>query len=375
MVSSVPIDLAAVRQKFQTLRTEMNAGLVERTTEVDLVLTALLAGENLLLVGPPGCAKSLLLDSVLSAVGGEKFSLLMNKFTTPQEVFGPISLAALKRDEYSRVTTGKLPAAHFFFADECFKASTAILNTLLKILNERTYEEGGKRLPVPLRLAVAASNEWPDGKELGALFDRFLIRKSVAPVRGRAGRLRLIKGEVGPKISVTIPLAELDRAVSAVKGVGVSPDAHQALAEIVEACVADGITPSDRRLTRACSVARAYAWLNGSTIVQVDHLEILSHVLWDDPQEQPAKVAAIVGKVANPIGMRLAEAMLQVDDILAAVTDKLPSLMSAASKLKDIGSKWKVDKDEPSGRVRQFLAHVGQEYKKLQARSTEADAF
>lgn len=368
---------AALNARFNLLRAEMNRGLVERTEEVDLALVALLSGENLLLVGPPGCAKSLLLDSILSAVtGATKFSLLMNKFTTPQEVFGPISLAALKVDRYARVTTGKLPEAHFFFGDELLKASTAILNTMLKILNERVYEEGGKSVKVPLRLAVAASNEWPDGKELGALFDRFLVRKSVAPVRSRGGRMRLLKGEVGPRITASLSLAELDAAAREARATPVTPEAYQAAADIVAACHAEGVVPSDRRLTRAMGVARASAWLNGSPAVLVDHLEVLSHVLWDDPVEQPAKVASIVNKVANPVGMRLAEAMLQVDDLVAATdTTKIASLMKAVEALKGVGEKWKHEVGEPSGRVRKFLDHVRGEFKRLKQSMVDASGI
>src|SRR5205085_6197895 len=104
-----------VREKFAAARRELSAALIERDDEIDLVLTALVAREHVLLVGPPGCAKSLLLDSVLALAGGRKFSVLFTKFTVPEEVFGPVSLAALKEDRYVRVTTGKLPEADFAF--------------------------------------------------------------------------------------------------------------------------------------------------------------------------------------------------------------------------------------------------------------------
>jgi uncharacterized protein with von Willebrand factor type A (vWA) domain len=128
-----------VPEKFATVRRELSAALIERDEEVDLALTALVAGEHVLLVGPPGSAKSLLLDSVLAATGGRKFSILLTKFSVPEEVCGAVSLTALKEDRYVRVTAGKLPEADFAFLDEVFKASSAILNTLLKILNERVY--------------------------------------------------------------------------------------------------------------------------------------------------------------------------------------------------------------------------------------------
>src|SRR5215207_5791084 len=123
-----PSDPHPIREKFAQVRKELSAALIEREDEVDLVLTALVANEHVLLVGPPGCGKSLLLDSVLAWTGGTRFSILLTKFTTPEEVFGPVSLAALKADRYVRVTAGKLPEADYVFADEVFKASSAILN-------------------------------------------------------------------------------------------------------------------------------------------------------------------------------------------------------------------------------------------------------
>src|SRR5215210_8384999 len=108
-----PSDPHPVREKFATARKELSSALIERDEEVDLVLTALLANEHVLLVGPPGCGKSLLLDSLLSWTGGNKFSILFTKYSTPEEVLGPVSLAALKEDRYVRVTTGKLPEADY----------------------------------------------------------------------------------------------------------------------------------------------------------------------------------------------------------------------------------------------------------------------
>src|SRR3954453_13348754 len=187
-----------LQAKFATARREMAEALIERDGEINLTLTGLVARENVLFVGPPGCAKSLLLDSLMAWMRGKKFSILLNRFSCPEEVLGTISVAGLKSDVYRRVTTGKLPEADLAFLDEVFKASSAILNVMLKILNERTYEVGdGTTIKVPLKLAIAASNEWPSpetGKELAALFDRFALRKSVRPILTAAGRQRLLWG-------------------------------------------------------------------------------------------------------------------------------------------------------------------------------------
>ena len=207
-----------VQEKFLSTRKELSGALIERDGEVDLVLAALVAREHILLVGPPGCGKSLLLDGVMNWMNGKRFSILLTKFTCPEEVVGPVSIAALKEDRYRRVTTGKLPEADLCFLDEVFKASSAISNTLLRISNERVFEDGdGGFVRVPLELCVAASNEWPQsqegGKELAALFDRFAFRRAVRPILSGAGRKRLLwERDHTPTLSTSITPAEVDQA-------------------------------------------------------------------------------------------------------------------------------------------------------------------
>ena len=205
-----------VQEKFRATRRELSAALIERDDEVDLALTALVCQEHLLLVGPPGCAKSLLLDALMGWLHARRFSILLTKFSVPEEVVGPVSLAALKEDRYRRVTAGKLPEAEVAFLDEIWKASSAILNTLLRILNERVFENDGEPVEVPLKLCVAASNEWPppeSGKELAALMDRFLFRKTVRPIISGAGRQRLLwERDHTPRLSTALTPAEVGRA-------------------------------------------------------------------------------------------------------------------------------------------------------------------
>src|SRR5262249_6136010 len=149
-------DPDCVRGKFARARTELAAALIERDPEVDPVLTALVAREHVLLVGPPGCAKSLLLDAVMTWMGGRTFTCLLPGFTPPEELCGPVSVAGLKEDKYRRITAGKLPEADGCFLDEVFKGSSAILNTLLRLLNERLFDPGdGVPVHCPLRLCVA----------------------------------------------------------------------------------------------------------------------------------------------------------------------------------------------------------------------------
>ncbi|MGH9897023.1 MAG: AAA family ATPase, partial [bacterium] len=332
----------SVQQMFVVMREDMAASLIEREEEIDVVLTALICQEHPLLVGPPGTAKSLLLDTVLRWLGpgATKFSILFGKYTVPEEVFGPVSIQGLKADVYRRVTTNKLPEAVGAFADEIFKPSTAILNTLLRILNERVYENGdGTFRTCPLRICVAASNEWPadndGGKELGALFDRFLFRKTVRPV-SKAGRSRLLwERNHTPHLRTTISQEELDQACGEANDMDWTDDARKALDEILDTQVKEGIHPGDRRQYKSILAAQAYAYLCGADMVRREHLEILAHVLWDDPTEHPQKCAKVVAKIANPTGHLITEKLLQVQDVLAkcSPTEAVPKLKEIQKEL------------------------------------------
>jgi MoxR-like ATPase len=334
-----------VQAKFVAARQELATSLIERDGEIDLVLTALIAGEHPLLVGPPGTGKSLLLDSLMTWLSGAKrFTILFTKFSTPEEVFGPISVQGLKADQYRRVTTGKLPEADLAFTDEIFKASSAILNTMLRILNERTYENGdGTMRKCPLQICVAASNEWPGdqdgGKELGALFDRFLLRKKVKPIVSKAGRKRLLWAKnLTPSFSSQVTPAEIAQARQEAQGMGWSEEAEEGLEKIIDAINAEGIYPGDRRLRKSVQACQAYAYLCGASEVETEHLEILAHTLWEDPTEQPEKVAKVVAKIANPVGMMVNEKLMIAEDVVAKCTptDAVPKLQELQKELKKL---------------------------------------
>lgn len=370
-----PITADHVQEKFATARRELSTSLIEREEEIDLVLTALIAHEHVLLVGPPGTGKSLLLDAVMRWMNSRKFSILLTKFTCVEEVMGPISLSALKEDRYRRVTTNRLPEAQVCFIDEIWKASSAILNTLLKVLNERVFENDGEALAVPLRLAVAKSNEWPapeTGKELSALLDRFLIRKTVRPIITSAGRQRLLwHTDHTPRLSAGITLDEVDHAHTAAMTLPWSTEAKEALEAILRELHREGVVPGDRRQFKSVAAARAFAYLEGASAVEPDHLGVLAHVLWDAPEEQPQRAAQVIAKIANPAGMRVSALLLETEQVLAAADVRnLAQAATAAAKLAEIDRQFASMRG--NGRLDRARAYVKDALKKLKLASIEA---
>jgi MoxR-like ATPase len=366
-----------VQAKFVAARHELSSALIERDGEVDVVLAALLAQEHVLLVGPPGTAKSLLLDSLMGWMSGRKFSALLTKFSQPEELFGPVSVSGLKEDRYVRVTTGKLPEADLCFLDEIYKASSAILNTLLRLLNERVYDNGdGVPRRVPLKLCVAASNEWASdqegGKELAALADRFLLRKQVRPIVGAAGRQRLLwLRDHTPKLSATVTPAEVEQAHKDALGLPWTDEAKEAFEAILRELGREGVQPGDRRQYKSVAACQAFAYLCGSDHVEPEHLEVLAHCLWDVPEEQPEKVAQVVARVANPTGMRVNQLLLEVEQILAA-TDvrQLAQAATATAKLGEVEKQLAALRGD--GRLLKARAYVREAIRKIKVASIEA---
>src|SRR6185295_7186819 len=200
------------RDVLRTIREELQQLFLERTALIDGALIALLAAQHMLVIGPPGTAKSMLADEICRRLTGARyFQWLMTRFTTPEELFGAVSLKALEQDDYRRLTTHKLPEAHIAFLDEVFKASSSILNTILTIMNERRFHNGREVVEVPLLTLFAASNELPEEDELLALHDRFLLRFVVDYVEEDFRFLKLLQARP-PAARTTLALDDLAAA-------------------------------------------------------------------------------------------------------------------------------------------------------------------
>lgn len=319
-----------VQDKFIRTRTEMNARLIERDTEVDLALTALVAQQHLLLVGPPGTAKSMVVETIRSWIdGGKSLTIHCCKDTTRNVAFGPMKLSALKQDRTERALEGGAADVHVLVLEEVFKAGPAVLDMFLMLMNERIYREGLVAAKAPLRLLLGVSNEWaPEGcgAALAAFFDRFLFRAEVKPIRSREGLLKLMAIPTAsdnedrshvPQLSTRISLEEIDAAHQQAMRIRFTNEAADAMLEIRSQLEKEGVVPGDRRQKQAVAAAQAYAWTLGHKMVEVEDLEILSHVLWNDPQEQPGVAARVVAKVANPTGMLINAKLVEMDDVIA----------------------------------------------------------
>jgi len=361
-----PTEKYSVQEKFVMVREDMAKSLIERHDEIDLVLTGLISNDHPLLVGPPGTGKSLLIDSLMRWMSGDvkKYSILLNRFSMPDEVFGPISVAGLKKGVYDRITTNKLPEADLAFVDEIFKASTAVLNTMLKILNERKFEKGdGTQIKCPLRIALAASNKWPDAEELGALFDRFLLRKTVKQVTA-IGRKRLLRERSHePNFRTSITAKELDTATKEAAALEFTDAAWEGYDKILSALNKEGIRPGDRRMKKAVNICRSFAYLRGDDEVRADHLEVLKYVLWDSAEEQEQRCHKIISGIANPVGSQITELLLQAASVVES--DVVPE--ERVQKLQDILKSTKAlpEHDKKNNAIGFVQNHIKSQYNKV----------
>ena len=298
---------------FRTLEHDLNAVHLERPDVVHSGLLALLAQEHLLLLGPPGTGKSRLARHLAQAFQGTYFEWLLGLHTTPEELFGPYSLQALEADSYRRIPTGRLPEADVAFLDEIFKPSSALLNLLLAVLNERRFHNDGQAVPVPLQTCIGASNELPEDREqLAAIWDRFLFRHVVDYIQDPATFLQLLAMPETPPLPHPLDMFQLQDAQAAVAAVDPAP-IFPVLATLRQTLLAEQIVVSDRRWHRSLKALQAEAWLHGRPAVAPEDGRILAHILWDTPDQRPVVRRLILQTVA-PYDATLADWLDAVRD-------------------------------------------------------------
>jgi MoxR-like ATPase len=361
---STKLNLASIKpslDKLQAIERELAASLIERDEVIRASLVALLARQHLVVLGPPGTAKSALVTSLAERIGPQNgaglrnFAYLMTRFTTPEELFGPVSVSGLKRDEYRRITAGKLVEAELVFLDEIFKASSAILNALLNIANERVFHNGDQEMQVPLISLFGASNEMPQGNELEALWDRFLLRFRVGYVTD-TGFAKFIRAAVAKHNghssngiqSLTLLPSELAVLQQAAAQVSIPNAAIDLIEQLRRDLTSKGIIISDRRWGQALGVLQAHALAEGRDAVTEDDLVFLKHVLWQSPEQQ-TEIGKALARIGNPLNSKAVDYEDQAASVHRECMDaqqaaqseeqKMQSAIEANTKLKQIGAR------------------------------------
>ncbi|TNE84261.1 MAG: AAA family ATPase [Deltaproteobacteria bacterium] len=285
--SDVPAELT---EKLRRILGHLDAAFLERRTHTRMALLTLLSGQHVLLLGPPGTAKSLLARTLCTAFEeANYFEYLLSRFTHPDELFGPVSIPGLKEEDYRRLTEGYLPAAHVAFLDEIFKANSAILNSLLTLINERVFHHGRHRDQVPLIGLIGASNELPDPEGgLEALFDRFLTRMVVPPLGEAASFVSVATGRVAsPEIPLEDRISPADRAqlLAAAEKVAVPDEIADALVVLWKRAGKEEWLVSDRRWRQALRLLKVGAAADGRDALNSLDLLLLEHVLPTEPSQ------------------------------------------------------------------------------------------
>lgn len=336
-------------ERFKQLLGEMNRGIYEKETEISLSLLAALAGESIILLGPPGVAKSMVARQLKTAFrDAQSFEYLMSRFSTPDEIFGPVSIQKLKTsDTYERAVEGYLPTADVVFLDEIWKAGPAIQNTLLTVINEKIFRNGNREMHLPLKLLVAASNELPaKGEGLEALWDRFVIRIESRPIKleknFRAMLLDSHADFLGPTdftdstdfSGFTGGLGHADFADNAdfsdlkitaeeyaewaekICKIGVKEEVLDAISAIRkslravnvdEAAERRNIYVSDRRWKNIVRLLRTSAFMQDREEVDICDLLPIYHCLWQEPEERDAIRNIVIRALFSPFADKLVE--------------------------------------------------------------------
>jgi len=358
---SFAVDVARASAAFQELARQMGAQFLDKQEIIRLMTVSAIAGEHMVIVGPPGTAKSAMIDMFSKLIDARYFEYLLTRFTEPNELFGPVDISAFREGRYTRRLENMLPTAEIVFLDEIFKSNSAILNSLLHVINERKFQNGPEVVQVPLISLYAASNEVPNDDNLAAMFDRFLVRvlsdnldsyhfhelmkKGVAlELRKMTGRSIVFPGD-GPGRST----GELRPVISAreLRQIQQNYDKFMAFPEefltkykgLIFQIRSEGISVSDRRAVKLLKLFAASAVFDGRTRVHDGDFFILRHI-WNN-LDQVELLEEIVNPVVDgyyrehPDERRFIGPSASLDDLLTEL-GLIRELLTAGSELSDI---------------------------------------
>lgn len=342
---------ASPREHIQHLIEWMSQGVYEKDHIIAMALLCAVAGENMFLLGPPGTAKSMV-GSRLKKVfkNGKSFDYLMSRFSTPDEIFGPISISRLKNDDkYERLTAGYLPEADVVFLDEIWKAGPSIQNTLLTVINEHIFHNGGQIMHTPMKVLIAASNELPAKDEgLEALWDRFLVRMVSNCIENDASFFKMLRSS-GQEMSALPECIYLTDEIysgwqQASNEISLHESVVNAIKELRKILAArekeDGnqlrYYVSDRRWRKAFRLMQTSAYLNGRAEINLTDYILLIHSFWNDAETIPNVLGAFTSSLSEPIVRQLSKIDKQLRQLM--IPQKQESQPSKAPALNSLDS-------------------------------------
>ena len=343
-----PAVLQSAQAKMSQIFVEMNNLFVERDELIKLMELAIVTGTNLLMLGPPGTAKSAITYELCGRIeNANYFQWMLNKTSDPSEILGPFSVKEMENDKFMRITTGKLPEAHIAFMDEVFKSNAPTLNALLTIMNEHIFYNDGKPVEVPLISMFGASNEPPEDESLDAMYDRFIFRMNVQYIHDAANKKRMHSNYVDNRAGLlnlvnktTITLEEVQALQAAAKTVKVPKDIINKFIRLISDLDRQAVHISDRRQNECFKVMQGSAVLAGRNSVTLDDFKSLVYVLWEKEEHIPLIESSIL-KMVNPYDDRfkeLKENFNQVKTDIESITD------SSQKSKKAIESKGVIEK-------------------------------
>jgi MoxR-like ATPase len=343
------IDVARASASFQGVARQLNAHFLDKQEIIRLMLVSAVAGEHMVIIGPPGTAKSAMINMFAKLLDARYFEYLLTRFTEPNELFGPVDIAAFREGRYVRRIEGMLPQAEIVFLDEIFKSNSAILNSLLHVINERRFTSGSQVINVPLISLYAASNEVPNDDSLSAMFDRFLLRVLSDNLdsyhfhelmnKGIALEVEKMTGKgltSGPMISAR----ELRQLQGQFDRFMTFPEDFLAKYKgLIFQIRSEGISVSDRRAVKLLKLFAASAVFDGRTRVHDGDFFVLRHI-WNN-LDQVELLEEIVNPVVDayyrehPDERRFIGPQASLDDLLAEL-NMIRELLTQTAELSDI---------------------------------------
>lgn len=358
-------------RQIDALRSYLNSIMFERELVIDYSLAALLAGEHLFMLGPPGVAKTFLAEKLSEVLDVDKFIMLFSKETRKEDVFGPIKISSLKQDGYKRNIDGFLPSATIFVGDEVWKGGI-VLNGLLTILNERKFDNGGERITCPLRTGFFASNELPEDSSLNALYDRMLFRVMVDYISDTDLFVSLMKSSMNiveaPKINLGDLISEYELEVNGNSKYQFEDKLLERLHQFIIKCRNNGIPVSDRRAKAILKGLRALYYVRGHKIDYNIFYDIADMIWYSYDQRIKIHRLAVDAEdrfipLATMKAINLEESLSR---IMANFRAKKITPIEASAELKELSAKAEMEfQTDSNNKTEEFMNKLKQAHRSV----------